>query len=118
MTREQIEKAAKTYIDEFLPEHIDYTDINYEEDNYEAGRNNAICEFGEEIFKDGAKWRIDSVWCTDVKKGDTRKAILVKFTNGLYNVFEDIRDLKGIEDLVEMFAYIHDLLPERKEETK
>ena len=58
------------------------------------------------------------MWHTDVKAGNTRRAILVRFNNRLFNVFEDIRDLKGIEDLVEMFAYLDDLIPEKKEETE
>lgn len=36
---------------------------------------------------------------------------MVKFTNGLFNLFEDVRELKGIEDKVESFAYIKDLMP-------
>ena len=55
MTRVQIEKAAKNYIDDFLNDHIDYDAVNYEEDNYEAGRNNALCEFGVDIFKELAQ---------------------------------------------------------------
>ena len=69
----------------------------------------------KERFIAGTDWRINSVWHTDVKVGDTRRAILVRFKNGLFNVFEDIRDLKGIEDLVKMFAYLDDLIPEGKE---
>lgn len=71
MTRVQIEKAAKNYIDDFLNDHIDYDAVNYEEDNYEAGRNNALCEFGVDIFKDGAAWRINSVWHNS-KNGSSR----------------------------------------------
>lgn len=67
-------------------------------------------------FVIGAHWRINSVWHTDVKAGNTRRAILVRFNNGLFNVFEDIRDLKGIEDLVWKFAYLDDLLPDGKED--
>lgn len=62
MTREDIEKAANAYMDDFLYDHIDHTAINHEEDNYEAGRNHALFEFGTGIFKDGAAWRINSVW--------------------------------------------------------
>ena len=68
-----------------------------------------------EAFECGANWRINSVWNTDMKAGNTRRAILVMFNNGLFNVFEDIRDLKGIEDLVAMFAYLDDLIPNGRE---
>lgn len=63
-------------------------------------------------FIEGAKWRIDTVWHDDIKTGRIGKAILVQFTNGLYNVFEDVLDLAGIEDKVKRFAYIDDLMPE------
>lgn len=82
------------------------------------GQEEWLKDYGKNCFMDGARWRIDSVWNTDVKAGNTRRAILVRFNNGLFNVFEDIRDLKGIEDLVAMFAYLNDLIPDRKEETK
>lgn len=100
MNREQIEKVGRDYaLDQLgivgLP-----------------GRAEAM-----KAFVAGADWRINYVWHTDVYSGNTRRAILVRFNNGLFNVFEDIRDLKGIEDLVGMFAYLDDLIPERKEET-
>lgn len=66
-------------------------------------------------FKAGADWRINSVWHDDISKGETRKVILVQFDNGLFNLFEDIRDLKGIEDKVKAFAYIEDLIPNMEE---
>lgn len=68
-----------------------------------------------ESFIDGANWRINSVWHKDIQNGKTKKPILVKFDNGLFNLFEDIRDLKGIEDKVSIFAYIEDLLPIKEE---
>ena len=99
MNRETIEKAAKDYV---MPnERI-------------RPLMESIC--AKEGFINGAHWRINSVWHTDVKAGNTRRAILVRFNNGLFNVFEDIRDLKGIEDLVWKFAYLDDLLPDGKED--
>lgn len=35
---------------------IDYTQIDYEETTYEAGRNGALFEFGENIFKAGVEY--------------------------------------------------------------
>lgn len=69
----------------------------------------------KEGFIAGAQWRINSVWHTSIKEVKTCRTILVRFNNGLFNVFDDIRDLKGIEDLVAMLAYIDDLIPEEKE---
>lgn len=68
-----------------------------------------------ESFVLGAEWRIDSVWHKNIQNGKTKKPILVKFDNGLFNLFEDIRDLKGIEDKVSIFAYIEDLLPNKED---
>lgn len=62
-------------------------------------------------FSDGAVWRINSVWHKSIKEAKIRKCIVVRFTNGLFNLFEDVRELRGIEDKVESFAYIEDLLP-------
>lgn len=96
MNRETIEKAARKKLKGIVP-----------------------CEWNQQPFIDifviAANWRINSVWHTDVKAGNTRRAILVRLKNGLFNVFEDICDLKGIEYMVEMFAYLDDLIPDRKE---
>ena len=90
MTREQIEKAA-----------IDY-----------SGRDGGVTLKTEiYAFTAGAEWRINSVWHNDLKKGKTKKPILVRFKNGLFMVFEDIRELKGIESEVKIFAYLDDLIP-------
>lgn len=56
MKIEDIEKEGKIYIENLLDYHIDYTIINNEEDNYEAGREHALSEFGADIFKAGAEW--------------------------------------------------------------
>lgn len=56
MKIEDIEKAGKIYIENLLDYHIDYTIINNEEDNYEAGIEHALSEFGADIFKAGAEW--------------------------------------------------------------
>ena len=98
MKREDIEKAARDYaLDQLgmvgLP-----------------GRAEAM-----KAFVAGADWRINIVWHKDIQNGKTKKPILVKFDNGLFNLFEDIRDLKGIEDKVSIFAYIEDLLPIKEE---
>ena len=93
MKREDIEKAATQYAQTFIEGSIT----------------------AYKSFKVGSEWRINSVWHKDIQKGKTQKPILVKFDNGLFNLFEDIRDLKGIEDKVSIFAYIEDLLPIKEE---
>lgn len=62
-------------------------------------------------FLEAATWRINSVWHNDLKKGKNKKPILVRFKNGLFNIFEDIRELKEIENEVKIFAYLDDLIP-------
>ena len=94
MTKEYIDKAA---VDSCVFENSIF--------------NPELTPYYEQGFKDGANWRINSVWNKDIQNGKTKKPILVKFDNGLFNLFKDIRDLKGIEDKVSIFAYIEDLLP-------
>lgn len=64
-----------------------------------------------EGFLKAATWRINSVWHNDLKIREPKKPILVRFKNGLFHLCEDIRELKGIESEVEMFAYLEDLIP-------
>lgn len=98
MTKEDIDKAA---VDSCVFENSIF--------------NPELTPYYEQGFKDGANWRINSVWHKDIQNGKTKKPILVKFDNRLFNLFEDIRDLKGIEDKVSIFAYIEDLLPNKEE---
>ena len=120
MTQEQIKRAANSYIDDFLYNHIDYTVIH---DNYETGKNNAICEFGPDIFKAGAQWRINSVWHDASERPEVNKRVLVEFFNEYGNyVYYRLKAFKpaqlkywGIEmaflDKIIRWTYIEDLLP-------
>ena len=99
MTREQIEKAAIKSADEEL-------------DDFE-------CRGHRDGFIAGAQWRINSVWHDDISEcKDVKRWIVVEYNNGYVDVLPDIRDLDGVKDLVVRVAYVDDLLPERKEETK
>ena len=93
MARKDNIKAAQDYEDSLI-----YSSISEQ------------CDI-KKAFVAGANWRINSVWHNDPKKGKTQKPILVRFKNGLFMVFEDIRELKGIESEVEMFDYLEDLIP-------
>lgn len=116
MTREQIEKAAREYAD-------------------------SIAQFDErktysrEDFTAGAQWRINSVWQKPSAYGEelTRNVnVIAKTTRGCYifgkfDVVGYSREYIGfvststleyaLSDILE-YAYLEDLLPERKEETK
>ena len=102
MTKEDIEKAA-----------LDFAGRRYnsEESHYEMAKAQACC-LG---FINGANWCINSVWHKDIQNGKTKKPILVKFNNGLFDLFEDVRELKGLSDMVSIFAYIEGLLPNKEE---
>lgn len=97
MTREQIEKAAL-----LCAGAGEWGECPYNPD-------------AKKGFIAGAEWRIEAVWHYSLKKGKTKKPILVRFKNGLFHLCEDIRELKGIESEVEMFAYLEDLIPNTEE---
>ena len=112
--KQNIDMAGKNFIDGFLESHIDYTLINNEEDNYEAGRRDALFDFGADIFKAGADWRINSVWhdANEMpKKNDSYIAVYNRY--GIktdfwshYQGWEKYRRL----DKVKKWAYLEDLL--------
>ena len=104
MTREQIEKAGRDYaLDQLgivgLP-----------------GRAEAM-----KAFISGAQWRITSVWHSTDELPKYSGFLAVLMSNGLMEImyysagigFHEMT-LKGYV----LWAYISDLLPERKEETK
>lgn len=93
MNKETIEKAARDYAEQFYP-----------------------CSWDKiEGFKQGAQWRIDSVW-HDAKKGKPNgmSVILIDFANDAgeeYGLGVSSEDLVGAK----RWAYISDLIPDRKE---
>lgn len=110
MKKEQIEKAANAYIDDFLNDHIDYTIINNEEDNYEAGRNHALYEFGADIFKAGVEWCTNSVWHDARKEEPNLWKLLIR--KNKYGDYELGCETKS--DTVS-WAYLDDLLPNKED---
>lgn len=96
MDRETITKAALDYVEQHYPS------------------NHPFKEHDVNVFMQGVRWCINSVWHTDLKEAQTQKQFIVEFTNGRIGLFDDIRCLKGIEDLVLRYAYVDDLLPDRK----
>ena len=107
MTRKQIEKAAMKYA-----ERIPQSDERR--------------EYSREDFIAGAQWRINSVWHNSNEEPEERKEILVEYrfmtSDGEIEVrrevVESLDDLSDIYCDVLNWAYLEDLLPERKEETK
>lgn len=70
-----------------------------------------------ECFEAGANWRINSVWHDGNVSCQTRRKALVLFKNGNAAVYNDLRDLtfERMWGEVDKFAYIDDLMPDRKE---
>ena len=103
MDREQIEKAGRDYA-------LDQLEI--------VGLPGRAEEM--KAFVAGADWRINSVWHDGNVSCEPRRTAVVLFKNGNANIYKDLRDLsyEGLWGEVDKFAYLGDLIPERKEETK
>ena len=97
MNRETIEKAA----DKFATAYIGVS---------KKFRDRSL----DDAFLQGAKWRINSVWHDMNEKPNGIFAILADFGQEKYSLGIN---LDGIES-AKRWAYVSDLLPERKEETK
>lgn len=96
----------------------DYVSRLYAEDEYPIGIRDIENDV-EEAFKDGANWRINSVWHSTKELPEHSGYLAVLIDNGFIettyytagNWFDDIR-LKSYD----LWAYVSDLLPDRKEE--
>ena len=100
MTREQIEKAAKENASAY------FGLINKE---WWARKNG---------FEDGAEWRINSVWHeAEIELPESGRDTLVLFRGGACEI-TDSGTRFDLWRAVSQWAYVDDLLPERKEETK
>lgn len=136
MTREQIEKAAKKYVSR-------HSNAFKPETRLEKEIVNAFFQPLIRVFVDGAQWHINSVW-HDMEKevpqvyGKYENEIApsipclvrgylstgygygVRYWNVSYEVWDDEEadDYECDKDKIEEWAYLDDLLPERKEETK
>jgi len=93
------------------------------------GQEEWVKDYGVSCFKDGARWRIDSAWhdVSEVPEANKRVLVCFKYVIGEY-VYYRIRAFKPNVlknwnmdnfslDKVLYWAYLDDLLPERKEET-
>lgn len=108
MTREQIEKAWEEHT-LCNPSMMDELSLNE-----------------RQAFVKGAQWRINSVWHNSDEEPEERKEILVEYrfmtSDGEIEVrrevVESLDDLSDIYCDVLNWAYLDDLLPERKEETE
>lgn len=92
MKSSDIEKAIEKFID--VPEN-DWDGI------YNSGFSRG--------FRKGIDWFVSSIWKKDVDNEKRKGPILVKFANGLYNLFEDVSEIKDIKGKVDGFVYLEDL---------
>lgn len=133
MIREQIEQAAKEAVQNYFPCNGKYP---CEERNYCKfcnGYNSAFdcdedCSADDfnEGFIDGAQWRINSVWHDASEKpkfkGKVEKEMFMLFCNskkyGLMLISQDEWDDFVERGMFHKWAYVDDLLPERKEDAE
>lgn len=96
MTKEEIEKAAKKYANEnaYIPS-----------DGYAENNMMEMKESFAEAFKDGAEWRINSVWHTNNVKPTSANLIIRKSRKDEY----DLGYVLAYDTVV--WAYVKDLLP-------
>ena len=105
MKREQIEKAAL-----LCAGAGEYGECPYNPD-------------AKKGFIAGADWRINSVWHSPTEEQEAYRPILVEFTHedgdlGFELGLRQIGLSKEAESNMIRWAYLDDLLPERKEESK
>jgi len=93
MKSSDVEKAIEKFID--VPEN-DWDGI------YNSGFSRG--------FRKGIDWFVSSIWKKDVDNEKRKGPILVKFTNGLYNLFESVSEIKDIKNKVDGFVYLEDLI--------
>lgn len=110
MKREDVEKAAKKEIEDTISYAIRCEEIDNEESNYEAGRRDALYDFGKDLFTAGAGWRINCVWHNSkTEVPDVNTIVLVEKEDGSiwqYKVFAKSKMLGW-----KRWAYIKDLIP-------
>ena len=62
MDIDKLKEAASNYRQEFVDSNIRFEDIDYAEENYEAGRLEGVSISAEEAFIAGAKWALQNQW--------------------------------------------------------
>lgn len=92
------------------------------------GQEGWVKDYGVSCFMDGARWRINSVWHVTFEMPERNRDFLYESARGWFGINNIAKMAKEVhsEDwdrFVEGFdvirwAYISDLLPERKEEAE
>ena len=107
MTREDIEKKS-----------MDYSGFTGKPNDIDSQVRELLCK----AFVDGAQWRINSVWHDANEKPEKGRYILVDKEYRIQAVWKQNIEDDWLNDVnyfgVTRWAYVDDLLPVRKEETK
>ena len=101
MTREQIEKAAGEYSGSVL-----------------GFKDNPVVMANHKAFMDGAQWRINSVWHDASEKPNGNNKCLVELRIPGRNPTYKLWTWGWENSFVTRWAYLDDLLPERKEDER
>lgn len=87
-----------------------------------AEEKRKIKKIGVSCFVDGAEWRINSVWHDASEKPENGRYILVDKEYRIQAVWKQYIGDDWLNDVnhfgITRWAYVDDLLPERKEEAK
>lgn len=119
MTREQIEKAARIER-ENVHKELQENYRKHKDINLYTAFSATIDMYAVPLFKAGAQWRINSVWHDANEKPDKNQLVVFEcrktYGSGYSVNFGENYDL--LKNVLLGWAYVIDLLPERKEETK
>lgn len=115
MNKEDIKQAAAEYRNDVLCDAA--LDVNFEENNYDAGYSDCIAEEIPKAFAKGAEWRINSVWHNESEEPNLDDLVIVIRPNG--RIFDF--GFWGVKDKIregQLWARMYDLLPKRKEDAE
>ena len=114
MTREQIEKAAIKFAKSHYLEKYGNMNAEITEDEFDA-----LVRSIAYMFMHGAQWRINSVWHDASEKPNGNNKCLVELRiPGRRNPTYKLWTWGWENSFVTRWAYIDDLLPERKEDER
>lgn len=103
-----VENAAKKEVEDTISDVIRYEEIDNEESNYEAGRRDALYDFGKDLFIAGATWRINSVWHDATEKPKLGELIIVEVYGKIWEYGKS--DVCDTNHPAARWAYMKDLI--------
>lgn len=101
-----LETLCEMPLDELLRELAEYA-------NERIGGAPGADHMANRMMRDslGTGLSKSAVWHTDPKEAQTRRKLIVQFKIGNTGMFDDIRLLRGMENMVARYAYVDDILP-------